>query len=99
MARKLGHRIAALTIALCAAAPTAAAIPIPEGPDASTLPAFIGSPAKPHPVRGTQVPQNPFMAANGKSNLDDDAYMTDRYPRSGPLGPRLPRPPPVPARR
>jgi hypothetical protein len=86
MARKLGHGIAALAIALCAAAPAAAAVPIPEGPDASTLPAFVGSPAKPHPVRGTQVPQNPFMAPNGKSNLHDDAYMTDSYERSGPLG-------------
>jgi hypothetical protein len=74
----------ALTLAFSAAAH--AAIPIPEGPDASTLPAFIGSPAKPHPIDGTTVPQNPFMAPNGRSNLHDDAYMTDAYEQSGPLG-------------
>lgn len=62
------------------------AVPIPEGPDASTLPVFIGSPAKPHPISGTQAPQNPYMAPNGRSNLHDDAYMTDSYPQSGPLG-------------
>jgi hypothetical protein len=32
------------------------------------------------------VPQNQFMAPNGRSNLHDDAYMTDSYKQSGPLG-------------
>ncbi len=32
------------------------------------------------------VPQNPFMALNGRSNLHDDAYMTNTYLWSGPLG-------------
>ena len=72
--------------AACAPTPAAAAVPIPEGPDASTLPVFIGAPAKPHPISGTTTPQNPFMAPNGRSNLHDDAYMTDSYPQSGPLG-------------
>jgi hypothetical protein len=83
----------ALAVAACAfAAPSAgAAVPIPEGPDASTLPTFIGSPATPHPVKGTTVPQNPFMAPNGRSNLHDDAYMTDSYQQSGPLGHNITR--------
>jgi hypothetical protein len=84
-----GSRLAlALAIACCSlpAAAAHAAIPIPEGPDAATLPTFIGSPAKPRPVKGTTVPQNPYMAANGRSNLHDDAYMTDSYTQSGPLG-------------
>jgi hypothetical protein len=90
MGRGLGQGIWALALALvaaCVAATAAsAAIPIPEGPDATTLPVFIGSTAKPHPVQGTTVPQNPFMAPNGRSNLHDDAYMTDSYQQSGPLG-------------
>jgi hypothetical protein len=68
-----------------------AAIPIPEGPDASTLPVFIGKPATPHPVQGTEAPQNPFMAPNGRSNLHDDAYMTDSYQQAGPLGRQMTR--------
>lgn len=74
----------ALTLAVSGTAH--AAIPIPEGPGASTLPAFTGSAATPRPAKGTTVPQNPFMAPNGRSNLHDDAYMTDAYEQSGPLG-------------
>jgi hypothetical protein len=84
----LFQRALALAAACCAltTASAAAAVPIPEGPQASTLPVFIGSPAKPHPVKGTTVPQNPYMAPNSRSNLHDDAYMTDSYPQAGPLG-------------
>jgi hypothetical protein len=83
----------ALAVVCCALAATtaSAAVPIPEGPDASTLPTFIGSPATPHSVKGTTVPQNPFMAPNGRSNLHDDAYMTDSYRQSGPLGHNMTR--------
>jgi hypothetical protein len=89
--RTLTHAAAALALSACAAGAAQAAVPIPEGPDASTLPTFIGAPATPHPISGTQVPQNPFMAPNGRSNLHDDAYMTDSYERSGPLGHRMNR--------
>jgi hypothetical protein len=81
----------ALGCAAIAPASAAGAIPIPEGPDAATLPVFLGAPAKPHAVQGTDVPQNPFMAPNGRSNLHDDAYMTDSYEESGPLGHALQR--------
>ena len=90
MGRRFGQGIWTLALALAAAcaatAPALGAIPIPEGPDASTLPVFIGAPAKPHPISGTTTPQNPFMAPNGRSNLHDDAYMTNTYSWSGPLG-------------
>ena len=33
-------------------------------------------------------PRHPFMAANGRSNLHDDAYMTDAYAVAGPARPR-----------
>ena len=32
------------------------------------------------------IPQNPFMAPNGKSNMHNDAYMTDAYEVTGPVG-------------
>jgi hypothetical protein len=32
------------------------------------------------------IPQNPFMASNGRSNMHNDAYMTDAYEVAGPLG-------------
>ena len=86
MGRRLGQGICTLALALAAGGSAHAAVPIPEGPDASTLPAFIGAPAEPRPIHGTTVPQNPFMAPNGRSNLHDDAYMTDAYEQSGPLG-------------
>ena len=59
---------------------------IPGGPAGSGLPEFIGSPATAKPVRGERVPRHPFMAPNGRSNLHDDAFQSDSYPRVGPLG-------------
>ena len=32
------------------------------------------------------IPQDSFMAPNGKSNMHDDAYMTDTYEVAGPVG-------------
>jgi hypothetical protein len=63
------------------------AAPIPQNPsDVAAVPAFIGSPATPKAVSAPTVPQNPFMAPNGRSNLHDDAYMTNTYQWSGSLG-------------
>jgi hypothetical protein len=84
---------AATVLASLAASPGPAralgtpATPIPQNPsDVEAVPAFVGAPAKPRKVRSPVVPQNPFMAPNGRSNLHDDAYMTNLYTWSGPLG-------------
>ena len=37
------------------------------------------------PVDHLPVPQHPGLAPNGKSNMHDDAYMTDTYEWSGPM--------------
>jgi len=37
-------------------------------------------------VQAPTVPRHPFMAANGRSNIHDDAYQTDTYTGPGPLG-------------
>jgi hypothetical protein len=60
--------------------------PIPQGPMAGDIKPFDGTPAKADPFSLPPVPRNPFMAPNGLSNLHDDAYQTDTYLWSGPLG-------------
>ena len=83
----MGACVAAIPFA---AAPDAAfaadPVPIPEGPGASSLPQFIGSPAGVHPVSAPEPPTHPFMAPNGKSNIHDDAFQSDTYKVLGPLG-------------
>ena len=77
--------LAVLTLLLCWAAPSLAA-PIPEGPEAGTVPDFFGAPAVPEATRAPQPPRHPFMAPNGRSNIHNDAYQTDSYEIAGPLG-------------
>jgi hypothetical protein len=61
-------------------------VPILGDPLASPTP-FEGSAAVPNPIGGVpSPPRNPFMAPNGRSNIHDDAYMTDTYTGPGPLG-------------
>lgn len=69
-----------------ALAGTAQAVPIPPGKGGEVSVKFIGKPAKAKPVTLPAVPQNPFMATNGTSNIHNDSYMTDSYTGSGPLG-------------
>jgi hypothetical protein len=85
--------LSALLAALLLAAPAAAVPPrpIPEGPDAATLPQFSGSPASPHPVAVPDPPRHPFMAPNGRSNLHVDAYQSDVHQGPGPLGRQMER--------
>ena len=65
----------------------ALAVPIPQDPGASSVTAYRGHPAKPHPItRGSFAPRHPFMAANDRSNLHDDAYQSDAGVVPGPLG-------------
>ena len=65
-------------------------IPIPQLPTIPPnhpLPAYIGAPATPNPVIAVAaIPQNPHLAANGRSNIHDDTYMSDLYFTGGPLG-------------
>jgi hypothetical protein len=61
-------------------------VPIPQDPNADPVPAFVGSAAMPQRVHSFRVPQHPFMAPNGRSNIHDDAYQTDSYVGAGPLG-------------
>jgi hypothetical protein len=76
----------AVALSLAGTALAVAPTPIPEGPEASSVPSFIGAIASPKSVQAPSVPRHPFMAPNGRSNIHDDAYQTDSYLWSGPLG-------------
>ncbi|HEX2087019.1 MAG TPA: hypothetical protein VHF89_15160 [Solirubrobacteraceae bacterium] len=82
---RLRPALAVLAVALAAAPAAHAQEPIPEG--SHNEPEFVGAPADPQPVQAPPLaPQHPFLAPNGKSNIHDDAYMTDAYEGPGPLG-------------
>lgn len=97
------RRVAPLvTAVLCAgmfaAAATAApapvlaptpAVPIPSDPRDLLVTGFSGRPAEPRPIAGVPVPQHPHLAADGASNIHNDAYQTDSYRGPGPLGHEL----------
>jgi hypothetical protein len=80
-----GMLLRLMAFAVAAALPAIPAVPIPQNPNPG-VPAFVGRAAVAHPLPPQSVPQNPFLAPNGRSNVHDDSYMTDAYSQSGPLG-------------
>src|SRR5215210_3497748 len=60
--------------------------PIPSLPSDALVPQFEGAPAARRPMQHPAVPQHPFLAPNGTSSMHNDAYSTDAYDVSGPLG-------------
>lgn len=80
---------AALLVSLLATAAPAFSFPIPSDPRDLLLHPFTGSAVKAKPLPPQSIPQNPFMARNGTSNLHHDAYQTDTYNQAGPLGRKL----------
>lgn len=75
--------VAALALA---AAPARASKPTPI-PQVGKATKFKGRPATPQAIRDlAPVPQNPFMAANGLSEIHDDEWQSDLYRWGGPLG-------------
>ncbi|MEX2554302.1 MAG: hypothetical protein WEB06_01570 [Actinomycetota bacterium] len=90
MRRFLPPSLLLVVLAGAIAAPAAIpAIPIPSFPLQKAGPAFIGTVAAAQPVSSFTVPRHPFMAPNGKSNIHDDAYMTDSYTWAGPVGNKI----------
>jgi hypothetical protein len=75
------NRLASLAVAL---------LPVTPIPSLPASPSYTGHPATPHRVKAGRIPHNTFMAANGRSEIHDDAWQTDSIPFSGPLG-RSPR--------
>lgn len=81
--------VVTLLAALAPAAIAGSATPIPSDPRDALLEPFTGTAATAHPLPPQHIAQNPFMAGNGRSNIHDDAYQSDAYNRSGPLGRNL----------
>src|ERR1700712_338555 len=77
-----------VSVALLAAAAPAVA-QIPPGPRDSLLESFTGAAVKARPLPPQHIPQHPYMARNGGSNLHNDAYQSDAYNQAGPLGDNL----------
>ena len=61
-------------------------VPIPTA-SVSPPPSFSGAPATPNPIAGIPaIPRNPYMAANGESEIHDDGWQSDVSTWGGPLG-------------
>ena len=78
--------LAAAALAPPASAQIAGQYPGPIPDSSSGVPEFTGPPARPDPARDSRFPSHPFMAPSGRSNIHNDAYMSDTYRRAGPLG-------------
>jgi outer membrane protein assembly factor BamB len=63
----------------------ALAVPIPD-PVPTTLSHRQGAPATARPYPATKVPRNRYLARDPRSNIHNDAWMTDAYRWPGPLG-------------
>jgi len=85
--RSLAAAVLIATVAAVTPAATAGpALPIPSDPRDSLLNPFTGAAVAARPLPAQTVPQHPYMARNDASNLHNDAYQSDTYNRSGPLG-------------
>jgi len=82
--------VTGLALAASASAQATGVAPVPIGSAATTAPGFVGKVAKPHGIaRGFQIPRDPFLAPNNRSNLHVDAYQSDAYNLAGPRGRNL----------
>jgi hypothetical protein len=57
-----------------------------ESAGPTSLPDYIGAPAKPHPTANNGVPQNPFLAPNAFTHAHKDIWNSDTGNVAGPLG-------------
>ncbi|GAA4087035.1 hypothetical protein ACFFOS_22940 [Nocardioides kongjuensis] len=71
------------------ALPTIPGLPIPSLPTDLLAPRFTGAPVTAQPLDAPPIPQNPYLAPNGRSSMHNDPYSSDAYAVSGPLGRNL----------
>ena len=79
----------ASAVLLAPAVVEAAAPPIPPLPTDLLSESFTGTPATKRPVAHSAIPQHPYLSPNGTNSMHDDAYASDAYEVSGPLGRKL----------
>src|SRR4051812_23527880 len=85
----LAAAVVALVPAALAAPVSGQTVPIPPLPTDLLSESFTGTPASKQPIPHTVVPSHPFLSPNGTSSMHDDAYASDAYEVSGPLGRNL----------
>ena len=66
--------------------PAIKGLPIPSLPTDLLVPKFIGAPAPEQPIAHPPIPQNPWLSPDGTNTMHNDAYASDAYQVSGPLG-------------
>lgn len=69
--------------------PTAVPVPAIAPSEAVVLRTVQIGQVIPQPIPSSPVPQHPYMAPNGRSNMHNDAYMSDSYAWPGPSGPTV----------
>ena len=65
---------------------TAEPVPIPPLPTDLLSESFTGTPATKQPIAHPAIPAHPYMSATGTNSMHNDAYASDAYTVSGPLG-------------
>ena len=60
--------------------------PIPPLPTDLLSESFTGTPATKQPIAHPPIPSHPFLSPNGTNSMHNDAYASDAYTVSGPLG-------------
>ena len=60
--------------------------PIHRSGKADKCPAYFGTSFDAKPLDNPEVPQNPFLAEEGKNGMHGNSYNTGAYPYAGPLG-------------
>lgn len=90
-ARAIGFTLLAslLTVLPAQLAAANGALPIPPLPTDVLTGSFTGTPATARPLAHQPIGQNPFLSPNGTSSMHNDAYASDAYTVSGPLGRNL----------
>jgi hypothetical protein len=66
--------------------PAISGLPIPSLPTDLLVPRFVGAPATAQPIAHPPIPQSPWLSPDGTNSMHDDAYASDAYQVSGPLG-------------
>jgi hypothetical protein len=86
--RLLALAVVAAAVALLPSQMAAAsgAIPIPDLPTGLLSESFTGSAATADPLPHDAIPQNPYLSPNGTNSMHNDAYGSNAYEVSGPLG-------------
>ncbi|KQV74546.1 hypothetical protein ASC61_05755 [Aeromicrobium sp. Root344] len=69
--------------------PAVSGLPIPSLPTDLLAPRFTGAPTPEQPIAHPAIPQNPWLASDGSNSMHNDAYASDAYRVSGPLGEHL----------